>query len=205
MSSFQLFSGPCHIGLEFILTIPNHCWVQSRTVGALQNTHKREWVCVSVCLCTLHRLNLLLFSHPTSWLAVLNQMFTSLTSVGVVERSCPSLMFLVSSMVTELLGCCACLRLVSSKDSICSWQALRQSWKVRVLVSLMCERNVYHVSMYKSCHGQMYPPGHSWWSVLAAQSVSETSWHCRPFSSVSPPLQPPYCLLLPWTEGWLWI
>lgn len=52
-----------------------------------------------------------------------------------------------------------------------------------------------------ACHGQMYPPGHSWWSVPAALSVSETSWHCPPFSSVSPPLLPPCCLLLPWTEG----
>lgn len=51
--------------------------------------------------------------------AAFGQMFTSRTSVGVVERSCPSLTVLVS-MATECCCCCACLRLVSSSDSICS-------------------------------------------------------------------------------------
>lgn len=127
------------------------------------------------------------------------QMFMSRTSVGVAERSCPSPMFLVS-MVTGCC-CCACLRLVSSSDSICSWHALRQSWKMREFRLVWASEVILVLRVWMKCGLMVYPPGHSWWSVPAALSVSETSWHCPPFSSVSPPLLPPCCLLLPWTEG----
>lgn len=87
-------------------------------------TMRNKTKCVFVLLCVmndhpLHQFNLLLPSHPAARLTVLSQIFMSRTSVGVAERSCPSLMFLVS-MVTECCCCCACLRLVSSNDSICS-------------------------------------------------------------------------------------
>lgn len=60
------------------------------------------------------------------------QMFTSLTSVGVHERSTSSSMLLVS---VETVCCCAWRRLVSNKDSICSWHARRQSCRGRHIVS----------------------------------------------------------------------
>ncbi|TNN49432.1 hypothetical protein EYF80_040387 [Liparis tanakae] len=50
----------------------------------------------------------------------------SRTSVGVVERSCPSPMLLVS-MATACCGRRACRRLVSSSASICSRHARRQA------------------------------------------------------------------------------
>lgn len=68
------------------------------------------------------------------------QMLMSRTSVGVAEWSSP--IFLVS-MANECC-CCACLRLVSSKDSICSWHALKQSWKVRVQSNLYTIYTVIH-------------------------------------------------------------
>lgn len=52
------------------------------------------------------------------------QMLMSLTSVGVHERSTSSSTCLLS---VEMLCCCACLRLDSSSDSICSWHDRRQS------------------------------------------------------------------------------
>lgn len=94
--------------------LPIHC----------TNTHTT--VCAFVIVCVkdnhqLHQFNLRLFFFH------LSQMFMSRTSVGVVERSCSSTVFLVS-IVTEFC-CCACLRLVSNSDSICSWHARRQSWR----------------------------------------------------------------------------
>lgn len=65
----------------------------------------------------------LLFSSP-------HQMFTSRTSVGVAEKSGFSRM-LLGSVGTECCCRCACRRLVSSRDSICSWHALRQSCRGR--------------------------------------------------------------------------
>lgn len=50
----------------------------------------------------------------------------SLTSVGVQDRSTSSSTRLVSVV---LLCCWACRRLDSSRDSICSWHALKQSCK----------------------------------------------------------------------------
>lgn len=60
-------------------------------------------------------------------------MFTSRTSVGVQERSASSSTVFVSE---DTLCCCAWRRLDSSRDSICSWQARKQScrrveWKGR--------------------------------------------------------------------------
>lgn len=52
----------------------------------------------------------------------------SLTSVGVQDRSTSSSTRLVS---VEMLCCWACLRLDSSRDSICSWHDRRQSCEGR--------------------------------------------------------------------------
>lgn len=54
------------------------------------------------------------------------QMLMSLTSVGVQDRSASSSTRLVS---VALLCCWACRRLDSSRDSICSWHARKQSCK----------------------------------------------------------------------------
>lgn len=51
-------------------------------------------------------------------------MFTSRTSVGVQERSASSSTVFVSE---DMLCCCAWRRLDSRRDSICSWQARKQS------------------------------------------------------------------------------
>lgn len=51
-------------------------------------------------------------------------MFTSRTSVGVQERSASSSTVFVSE---DTLCCCAWRRLDSRRDSICSWQARKQS------------------------------------------------------------------------------
>lgn len=60
------------------------------------------------------------------------QMLMSLTSVGVQDRSTSSSTLFVS---VETLCCCACLRLDSSRDSICSWHDLRQSCEEREILS----------------------------------------------------------------------
>lgn len=67
--------------------------------------------------------------HCAAWLSF--QMLTSLTSVGVHDRSTSPSTHL-GSMV--LLCCWACRRLDSSRDSICSWHALKQSWKHAIYV-----------------------------------------------------------------------
>lgn len=60
------------------------------------------------------------------------QMLMSLTSVGVQDRSTSSSTLFVS---VETLCCCACLRLDSSRDSICSWHDFRQSCEEREIPS----------------------------------------------------------------------
>lgn len=57
------------------------------------------------------------------------QMLMSLTSVGVQDKSASSSTRLVSVVP---LCCCACRRLDSSRDSICSWHDRKQSCKHRI-------------------------------------------------------------------------
>lgn len=56
---------------------------------------------------------------------------TSRTSVGVLDWSCCSLALLPALTPVSCRYCWPCCRLVASTRSICSWQALKQSWNKR--------------------------------------------------------------------------
>lgn len=125
-------------------------------------------------------------------------MFTSRTSVGVQERSASSSTVFVSE---DKLCCCAWRRLDSRRDSICSWQARKQScrkvqWKGRewerpkipsersqakIPVSWQSKRNVTGLSgRAAGWKGGWEEQKHPTVKGLAEQACffADSTWHC---------------------------
>lgn len=111
-------------------------------------------------------------------------MFTSRTSVGVQERSASSSTVFVSE---DTLCCCAWRRLDSRRDSICSWQARKQScrrvqWKGRERPKSPLERSQAKIPVSRQSK-KMFP-GYLEWRVgraAAPNRVDEKSHffaHC---------------------------
>lgn len=138
------------------------------------------------------------------------QMLMSLTSVGVQDRSTSPSTHLGSVV---LLCCWACRRLDSSRDSICSWHARKQSWKqtrqhwVNTITLLNINREQSMTfSTFKYGFGRMFVciPGHCEWPVTRSWWGSGRTR--RHLGSLDRDLEqlPLRCPLPPWMEDWRW-
>lgn len=122
------------------------------------------------------------------------QMLISLTSVGVQDRSA-SLAPHFGSLV--LLWCWTCCRLDSSRDSICSWHARKQSCKTQFKIN-KCDNH-----FMLECHTVLECvciPGHCQWPVIAGLWGSERKMRHRGSSDRDPVQLLLRCLLQPLME-----
>lgn len=106
-------------------------------------------------------------------------MFTSRTSVGVQERSASSSTVFVSE---EPLCCCAWRRLDSRRDSICSWQARKQSCR-----RVQCQgrdRETQEGPLERGWNSRVLTKQGKWWWVIWESSrlgrAGAPSWMSKP-------------------------
>lgn len=140
------------------------------------------------------------FPPPTSQCAAWPpQMLTSLTSVGVHDRSTSP-----STRLGSVVPLCswACRRFNSSRDSICSWHALKQSWKHAIGLSQLT--NISRAHSVEVLVKQVCIPGHSEWPVTRNWSDSGRTRKRLEFWDKALERRPPHSLLRPSTGDSLW-